>query len=149
MGWWSRRREEAHEERERQRRARDVDIFASMGKAFGEALGNVLSAQGNLIDQNTKFLDNLQDLSARKAAQVLGSRGGKRSQARKRQASLPQTDCAVCHDPSDPHLTVRDIDIHRAHGTRRHEALPEQPPPAPVPLPQVEMTYPNGNGDGM
>lgn len=91
-----------------------MEVLAS---AFGSALQRTLDAQANQINQQGAFLDRLNDMSAKKAAQVMGQRGGRRTQERKRERKLLESNarkCKVCAGRRD--LSVADIDFHRAHG---------------------------------
>jgi len=107
MGWFSRRKEE-HE----------ASLLATLVKAVGETVTGVLTAQSAQVAQNTAFLGTLQDLSAKKAAQIMGSRGGKISQAKKRarreaEGILPK--CRLCTNPMARGVTLQELDIHRQH----------------------------------
>lgn len=107
--WWKSRKE-----REEDRQATLVQVLAS---AMGQAFGHILEAQGKQIEQTARFLDNMQDLSARKAAQIMGSRGGKRTQERKKKAREAATvACPLCENPARKDVTVAMIDHHLAHG---------------------------------
>jgi len=144
MRWpWS----AAKEERENDRNLKLVELLAN---AFGKALSGTLEAQAHQIDQNARFLDSLQDLSARKAAQIMGSRGGKRSQERKRatkQAQIAQRRCKVCAGVRVG-LTPADIDIHRAHEGLDDGSPENQPNQPQYPLPNVTIpAASNGNAE--
>lgn len=118
MSWWKSRRQE-----------REASLVASMATAFATALGSVLTAQTEGIRQQGQFLNTLQDLSARKAAQVLGSKGGRTTAERKKaRKSLPKAAaCALCQDPMRRGVTLEMLAIHRAHEPSRGEQfeLPE------------------------
>ncbi len=108
MAWWGKRKEE-----------REATLIAALTTAFAGAIGGVLSAQTAQIQQQGAFLGTLQDLSARKAAQVLGSRGGRRTTERKkkaRDAVRAVQECVLCHDPMHRGTTLAQIDFHRQHG---------------------------------
>jgi hypothetical protein len=118
MAWWNRRREE-----------REASLVASMATAFATALGSVLTAQTEGIRQQGQFLNTLQDLSARKAAQVLGSKGGRQTARRKaeRKKALEAPSCALCENPMRRGVTMEMINLHRQHGDREPQeqrALP-------------------------
>lgn len=127
MGWireWRKRREEAEE-------AKQASVVAAMSQAFATALGGVLSAQTEQIKQSSAFLGTLQDLSARKAAQVMGSRGGRTTAERKkkaREATAAQVECVLCRDPMHRGTTLQQIEFHR-----RHESLSPESPGTPDP----------------
>jgi hypothetical protein len=122
LEWMKRRREE-----------RQASMVGAMAQAFATALGGVLQAQTAQIQQQTAFLGTLQDLSARKASQVLGSRGGKktaeRKAAKKKAAEAPE--CRLCHNPNARGVQLWEIDAHR-----HHEALMLAQPAEPVQLEQ-------------
>src|SRR5216684_8774216 len=106
MGWFSERKER-----------RNAHLVATLTEALGQALGRVFEAQSKQIEQSSHFLDQLQDLSARKAAQIMGSRGGRRTQARKRTENrqLREPACRLCRDPYDKHFTVEQYNAHLLH----------------------------------
>jgi hypothetical protein len=108
MSWFSRRKEE-----------RKADLVQTLSTAFGQALTGVLAAQTEQIKQSSQFLGTLQDLSARKAAQVLGSKGGRTTQKRKKEAkaaTAAQQDCGLCVDPNRRDVTLEMLAYHRQHG---------------------------------
>src|SRR5216683_3061320 len=124
MGWFSRRKEE-----------RQASMVATLSQAFAQALTGVLSAQTVQIQQSSAFLGTLQDLSARKAAQVLGSKGGRTTQRRKKEAKIERAqrqDCGLCIDPGRRDVTLEMIAFHRQHGD-------------PHPVPKVETPEEVGN----
>jgi hypothetical protein len=126
MGWLADRRERIRRVEE----DRQASGIATMAKAFAEALGGVLQAQSAQIQQSSQFLGTLQDLSARKAAQVMGSRGGRTTQERKKQRkreSAAAAECVLCVNPLNRGTTLQQIEIHRAHG------VPQPPEPSPEP----------------
>jgi len=129
VAWW-RNKSERREER-------DTHLVEVLAKAMGQAFGQVLDAQSKQIDQNAKFLDNLQDLSARKAAQIMGSRGGRTTQERKRNkrlAARASSECPLCDNPARKDVTPAMVDLHRQHGERA-VAIPE--------------ALPNGSSNGL
>ena len=90
-----------------------------MVAALGQALTGVWTAQTEQIKQSSAFLGTLQDLSARKAAQVLGSKGGRTTQKRKKEAraaAATQQDCGLCVDPNRRDVTMEMLHYHRQHG---------------------------------
>ena len=132
MGWWTRKREE-----------RQASIVAAMATAFATALGGVLTAQTEGIKQQGQFLGTLQDLSARKAAQVLGSKGGRTTAARKAKALRKDPEkpyCALCENPMRRGVTLEMLAFHRLHGDN-----PDQPAQEPAARAQLEPPA-NGNG---
>jgi len=97
VGWWSRRN-------------RHQDVADTLDRA----LGRILDAQASQIESASKFLATMSDLSTRKAAQTLGSRGGRKradNAARKKTAST----CELCRDPMFKAVTVEMIAAHRLH----------------------------------
>lgn len=106
--WFFRRRQEE----------REASLLATMTKAMGEALGNVFNAQSRQLEQSTAFLGVLNDLSAKKAAQVMGQRGGRTTAERKRMkklAQVPAVTCRLCVNPMARGVTLQELDIHRQH----------------------------------
>jgi hypothetical protein len=112
VGWWKRRKE-----------AEQATMIASMANAFATALGSVLSAQAEQIKQSSAFLGTLQDLSARKAAVVLGSRGGRRSAERKAKLARVTAACPLCQNPNRRGNTLQQIAAHRLHEGEDQERL--------------------------
>jgi hypothetical protein len=120
--WFGRRKE-----REAERDARLVETLAA---ALGTALGRVFDSQAHQIEQTSRFLDSLQDLSARKAAQIMGSRGGRRTQERKakqRELSLSSRGCPLCANPMRRDVTVEMIQEHRKHAPETPELAAPEP----------------------
>lgn len=92
--------------------------MAKMAEALGTALSRVFDAQAHQIEQSSHFLDQLQDLSAKKAAALMGQRGGRVTAARKRAAAAaaPKTAaCPLCENPMMRGVTVDLINEHRRH----------------------------------
>ena len=125
MGWWKDRQD-------RKKQAETVTLVTAMATAFATALGGVLSAQSEQIKQQGAFLGTLQDLSARKAATVLGSRGGRTTAARKRQKQAIA--CPLCENPNRRGVTLEMLNFHRQHEPEPGRALGFTP-------------QSNGNGD--
>lgn len=95
----------------------EVRLVEVLANAFGAALQRTLDAQANQINQQGAFLDRLNDMSAKKAAQVMGQRGGRRTQERKRERRLLESSARSCNVCAGKRiLTGADIDFHRAHG---------------------------------
>ena len=107
MGWWWQRDPERGADRE-------AALVRTMAEALGAALGRVYEAQAHQIEQSARFLDSLQDLSARKAAQIMGSRGGRSTQKRKA-AARKAAGCALCVNPAHRPVTVEMVEAHRSH----------------------------------
>lgn len=119
MSWWSERKRQAKE-------AETASLVSAMATAFAQALGSVLTAQTAQIQQQSAFLGTLQDLSARKAAQVLGSRGGVSTQ--RKRAKAKGFACPLCENPNRRGVTLEMLNFHRAHEpepTNRALAAPQ------------------------
>jgi hypothetical protein len=124
MGWFRRRRE-----------AEEATLVATLTTALGTALSNVFANQTEQIKQSSAFLNQLQDLSARKAAQVLGSKGGRTTQKRKKAAqavAAQQRECVLCRNPNHVNTTLEQINFHR-----QHEYLDQENPPQGASDPEV------------
>ena len=117
MGWWWKRDPDRGADRE-------AALVRTMAEALGAALGRVYEAQAHQIEQSARFLDSLQDLSARKAAQIMGSRGGRTTQKRKA-AARKAAGCPLCANAAHRPVTVEMIEAHRGHNLE----LPLPPPP--------------------
>jgi len=115
----------------------EVRLVEVLANAFGQALQRTLDAQSNQINQQSGFLATLQDMSAKKAAQVMGQRGGRRTQERKRaRAQLlapPHPECGLCIDPNR-----RDVSVEMVRAHNQHVAVRRAEP--------AEDTHANGNG---
>lgn len=120
MGWFRSKKE-----------AEQATLVSSMAKAFAEALAGVLTAQGKQIEQSSAFLGQLQDLSARKASQILGSRGGRETQKRKKKLreAAEAIQCRLCTNPMARGVTLQELDEHRRHEGAVRDA--QLPPPGP------------------
>ena len=120
MGFFARKRKEREE-------AKNASLVEVLTAALGQALGRTLDAQSHQIEQSSRFLDQLQDLSARKAAQVMGSRGGRVTQARlreKRKASASRPACPLCENPNRRGVTLEMISLHNGHGDDEVKSIP-------------------------
>lgn len=117
MGWFKRRRE-----------AEEATLVATLTGALGAALTSVFANQTEQIKQSSAFLNQLQDLSARKAAQVLGSKGGRTTQKRKkaaREVLVQQAQCILCRNPNHQNTTLEQIQFHRQHEYVGPETAPQ------------------------
>src|SRR6266568_2578071 len=111
MSWWGERKKTREE-------ATQASLVATLAQALGTALGQVFTAQAHQIEQSSKFLDSLQDLSARKAAQIMGSRGGRTTQRRKAERKRDRLEapaCVLCANTMHRGVTLEQIAIHRQH----------------------------------
>lgn len=115
----------------RKKEAEEASVIAVMATAFGQALAGVLTAQSAQIEQSSKFLGQLQDLSARKAAQIMGSKGGQTTQRRKKAAKAAAAaaqECVLCANPMHRGTTLQQIELHRQHEqSPQLSALESQP----------------------
>jgi hypothetical protein len=127
MAFWRARKE-----------AKTASLVEALTTAFATALTGVLAAQTKQIETSSTFLNTLQDLSAKKAAQVMGSRGGRSTQRRKKAAQRAAAEaegrggCALCNNPARRDVTLEMLAIHRAHGEPEQDA------------PQRQITFNNG-----
>jgi hypothetical protein len=94
------------------RRKRERTIAAEA--ALTQAQTAFLDAQAKHVQMFTGFLSVVAELSAKRAAAVLGSRGG-RKRAMNRANRPPSTQCPICRDPNYPNVTVEMIQEHRRH----------------------------------
>lgn len=78
------------------------------------ALARMFDAQARQFEQMTVFFGTVSDLTAKRAAAALGSRGG-RATARVKRARSQQGACALCTDSQWPHVTLEMISAHRLH----------------------------------
>jgi hypothetical protein len=86
--------------------------------AVSTAVAGVLAAQTQQIEQQGKFLGTLQDLNAKSAAKMLGSKGGTTTARRKkeaRKAAAAQQECVLCSNPLNQNTTLEQIQFHRQH----------------------------------
>ena len=119
VGWWAKRRSDRLAAQARAESERKADIVETLATALGAALGRVFDAQSHQIEQSARFLDSLQDLSARKAAQIMGSRGGQayaRNKKKRAAAQAPKVECPLCANPMRRDVTWQMVETHRQHG---------------------------------
>lgn len=92
------------------------DMITALSKAFAEALQSTFSAQAHSIEQNTKFLEMIQGMTARQAARMMGQRSGE--VRRERRAARPRPPaCALCAQPARRDVTLEMVRIHREHAS--------------------------------
>ena len=92
-------------------------------EVLDRALGRILDAQASQIEAVGGLLAKMSELSTKRAAQALGSRGGRarvRNELARRSAA--SGGCPLCVNPMFRDVTVEIIAEHRKHGA----------PPAPV-----------------
>ena len=109
MAWFKRRRENEQ-----------ANLVTSMAAAFGQALAGVLTSQTEQIKQATSFLTTIQELSAKQTMRLMGQKGGRTTQARKKAAkrAVQTVDCVLCSDPMHRGTTLEQITLHRLHEGR-------------------------------
>ncbi len=127
--WWSSKKERQAEREER--------LATKLVEAIGQAFGVTLQAQAQVMKQNSDFLSSLQEISAKKAAQIMGQRGGRQTQARKRARIEARAEirCGLCEDPLRRDVTVEMVRAHASHLV--------------VARPETAQEAGNGNGNGM
>lgn len=104
MGWLARRRARRLAEMRRvMAEAVQEQSVPSMAQAFLEALGKFADMQMN-------FSKNLADVNIKRSAALIGSRGGRTTQARKKLAKIAG-ECPWCKGDS----SVTALDWHRAN----------------------------------
>lgn len=120
MSWFSRRKED-----------RQANAVAMMAEAFGKALGSMLASQSQQMETQVKFLGVVSDLSAKQAAKIMGQKGGRVTQERKRQAkrAAAQPACVLCADPMHRGTTLEQITLHRQHEGLDQQSLFVEPRP--------------------
>lgn len=110
----------------------------SSEELLDSALGKILEAQARQIETMSDFLSKMSELSAKRAAQALGARGGRKraaNAAAARKVSRETSYCRLCLNPSITNPTVGEIMAHNAH----EHSIPELAP-APAPAPEVTST---------
>lgn len=132
MGWFSRRKFTVEDvERisaqavERALETARAEHKASSTDAMTQALQNLFAKQLESFGQNTAamgtFLQSIAELSVRRAAVALGSRGGRKraeNAARAKSAQQPENTCGVCRDPAGNHPSAAIV----AHVNAGHRA---------------------------
>lgn len=99
----------------------------STDEVLESALDRVLGAQSKQIEAISTLLEKMSELSMKRAAQALGSRGGRKraeNDARRRAltnktASGPA--CRLCRNPAITNPTVQEIIEHNQHEIAEHE----------------------------
>jgi hypothetical protein len=106
MGWFARRRDE-----------RNAAQAATIAGALVQALAETAKSQAQFGQMVGGWIKDLGDLSVKRSAQLMGSRGGRTTQERKRlrQANLRSGACPLCVDPNYTAVTVPMITEHRSH----------------------------------
>lgn len=130
---WARRRAmrlEQEEERLERIEARrqafrnrdDSSTVASVASALGAALDRTFQIESKLLEQMGGFLSVLEDASAKRAAQVLGARGGRRTGERRKALPKPPA-CPLCANPSRRDVTWEMVASHKAHDQLNHDGV--------------------------
>lgn len=109
-------------------RRKEIDPQAT-AQALDLMIGRIAEAQAKNIETMSTFLQTMGELSMRKAAAVLGSRGGKarvaNAKKKQEQAKREASDCPLCRDPFFAHgLTNSMIDAHASHKAAQQPLLP-------------------------
>lgn len=97
--------------------------------ALGATLTRIYEGQARAFEQQTKLFELMLTLNTRQAARALGSRGGRVTQERKKQARQ-RSGCPLCVDPQRSDVTVEMIQKHREHGAPEQLQLNGSKPPA-------------------
>lgn len=107
MGWFSRRREE-----------REAKQAASIAGALVQALPETAKSQAQFGAMVGGWIKDLGDLSVRRSAALMGARGGRTTQNRRRlrQATRANGTCPLCLDSNFKDVSVQMIVEHRNHG---------------------------------
>ncbi len=133
MGWFSRPKFTADEvERitaqavERALQQAKSEHSASNTQVLSQALESLYVKQIESFGQNTaamgSFLAGIADLSVRRAASALGSRGGRKlaeNAARARAPQQPVSSCEVCRDPQSQNSAAIVRHVQEGHDARR------------------------------
>lgn len=92
--------------------------LAAEALALAEARARLIEAESKQVETFTAFLASVAELSAKRAAAILGSRGG-RQKAENRTRALAAAnrgDCVYCRfGETYPNGTVEQIKTHRSH----------------------------------
>jgi len=106
MGWLSERR-----------KAKEATKAQSLAEALVQALAQTAQSQSQMGAMVGGWIKELGDLSVRRSAALLGTRGGQRTQARlrARKAAAAQAACPLCDDANYRDVSVAMISAHRSH----------------------------------
>jgi hypothetical protein len=97
----------------RARSAPPADPLA-VADVVGSIVSRTLDAQSKMLETNTSFLAQVNELAVKRAAQALGSRGG-RKRAENAQRKKTKEHCPLCQDSQATKITIEDIQEHRRH----------------------------------
>lgn len=122
MGWLKRRREK-----------RESIERASANVMLAEALEKMMGANTQQMLGSVEVMGRIQDLAAKKAAQILGSRGGRerarRAKIKKKAVVTTASSCPLCDDPMARGASFDQILDHNM----RHAAQVSLPAPPEAP----------------
>jgi len=106
VGYFARKREE-----------RQAALSASIAGSLVQALAETAKSQAQFGQMVGGWIKDLGDLSVKRSAALMGARGGRRTQERKRlrNANLRSGACPLCVDPNYTAVTVPMITEHRSH----------------------------------
>jgi hypothetical protein len=92
----------------------------SVEESLQLALGRIYESQAKQIEAMSTLLEKMAEISMKRAASALGSRGGQQTAKRKaakralEQARI-ESPCKLCRDPLSRNLSITDIQRHQAH----------------------------------
>lgn len=88
-----------------------------VGAALELALTRVLESQAKNVEVMGSFLEKMGELSIKRAAQALGSRGGQKraERAKAKREAVDNRECRLCRDPFSTHLSIAEVEQHRLH----------------------------------
>lgn len=114
-----------------QQEERESRLIEKLLEAMSGAFGVTLDAQAKVIKQHSDFIATMSEVSAKRAAVVLGRRGAAIRGERRRQKLLgtperQRQQCRVCRGARN--LVPADIDFHRQHEGLDGEAIEQAPP---------------------
>src|SRR5215472_13201647 len=106
MGWFRARRER-----------RDAEQAATIAGALVQALAETAKSQAQFGQMVGGWIKDLGDLSVKRSAALMGARGGRTTQNRRRlrQANMRSGSCPLCVDENYRDVTVQMISEHRSH----------------------------------
>jgi hypothetical protein len=110
----------------KRRQALAEAVAQAVARALDDRLGElsknkpveVADAGAKMLGAMSGFLQGAGELALKGAASALGQRGGKRSQAlRKQRVALQRSEpsCELCRDPTSRNISVETINRHREH----------------------------------
>jgi hypothetical protein len=111
MGYFARKREE-----------RQAALSASIAGSLVQALAETAKSQAQFGQMVGGWIKDLGDLSVKRSAALMGARGGRTTQLRKRlrTANARSGACPLCVDPNYTAVSVPMIAEHRTHNGVSH-----------------------------